>query len=236
LRDAGLPPCSTPEDFVRILSSLCLILSLGLPALARASETTGSSITLSWTAPGDDSLSGTATSYELRYSITPITPQNFQLASPVAGMPAPASPRTRQSMTVSALAPSQTYYFAMRTADERGNWSGISNVIHKTAPSSPVEVDAEPLKLSFSNPWPNPARNSARVSFTLPTEAEIAIVVFDVTGRLVRTLARGPHAAGQGDLIWDLGDDLGHPVSAGMYLMRARLANQTFIKRVIVTH
>jgi hypothetical protein len=236
LRDAGLPPCSTPEDFVRILSSLCLILSLGLPALARASETTGSSITLSWTAPGDDSLSGTATSYELRYSITPITPQNFQLASPVAGMPAPASPRTRQTMTVSALAPSQTYYFAMRTADERGNWSGISNIIHKTAPSSPVEVDGEPLKLNFSNPWPNPARQSARVSFTLPTEAEIAIVVFDVTGRLVRTLARGPQPAGQGDLIWDLGDDQGHPVSAGMYLMRARLANQTFIKRVVVTH
>ena len=219
---------------MRILLSLCITLVVGFPGLARAAQTTGSSITLSWTAPGDDGLIGTATRYDLRYSIAPITAQNFSLASAVTGVPSPASPHTRQTMTVSSLAPSQLYYFAIRTVDEAGNWSPISNVAQRTAPSAPTEVDGTPLAISFSSPWPNPARQSARVSFTLPTESDVAIVVYDISGRIVRTLARGMQSAGQSDLLWDLGDDMGHPVGSGMYLMRARLADRTFVKRVVV--
>ncbi|OCT13411.1 hypothetical protein A8709_17520 [Paenibacillus pectinilyticus] len=89
---------------------------------------TSSSLALSWTAPGDDGNTGTATSYDIRYSTSFITSANWSSATPVSGEPSPAAAGTAQSMTVSGLSASTTYYFAMKTNDEVPNVSGLSNV------------------------------------------------------------------------------------------------------------
>jgi|GEM_PF-515071 len=92
-----------------------------------ASNPTSSSIDLSWTAPGDDAGIGTATSYDLKYSTSSITEGNFASTASVTGEPIPALAGTAQSMTVSGLSPSTTYYFALKTSDEVPNVSAISN-------------------------------------------------------------------------------------------------------------
>ena len=52
---------------------------------------TASSVALSWTAPGDDNTTGTATSYDVRYStVGPITDGNWASATPATGEPAPS--------------------------------------------------------------------------------------------------------------------------------------------------
>src|SRR5207253_10104988 len=74
--------------------------------------------TLTWTAPGDDLMCGTATSYQVVSSATPITPENFEAATPVPGAPAPAAAGTPQSFKL----PSGTKaYVAIRAIDEQGN-------------------------------------------------------------------------------------------------------------------
>jgi hypothetical protein len=86
-------------------------------------------ITLQWTAPGDDGPNGTATSYDLRRSTTPITDlTTFNAATAVSGEPAPQAAGSAETMQVNL--PAGTYYFALRTADEAlpPNQSGISNV------------------------------------------------------------------------------------------------------------
>ncbi|MDT3428831.1 hypothetical protein J2Z22_004425 [Paenibacillus forsythiae] len=93
-----------------------------------ASSPASSSVTLSWTASGDDGASGMAASNDIRYSTSVITSSNFSSAAQAAGEPAPAAAGTSQSMTVGGLNPSTTYYFAMKTTDEAGNVSTISNV------------------------------------------------------------------------------------------------------------
>jgi phosphodiesterase/alkaline phosphatase D-like protein len=90
---------------------------------------TSSSIQLTWTAPGDDSVTGTATTYDVRYSTSAITAANFSSATQATGEPSPGVAGSAQSFTVSGLSPNTTYYFAIKTADEVPNWSGISNVI-----------------------------------------------------------------------------------------------------------
>jgi hypothetical protein len=42
-------------------------------------------------------------------------------------MPLPASPGALQTCTIYNLVPNTTYYFRMKTADEKYNWSGLSN-------------------------------------------------------------------------------------------------------------
>ena len=55
-----------------------------------ASSPTEDSVTLTWTAPGDSGNTGTAASYDIRYSTAAITEANWAAATQVTGEPAPA--------------------------------------------------------------------------------------------------------------------------------------------------
>jgi hypothetical protein len=89
---------------------------------------TDSSITLSWTATGDDSTVGTASHYDVRYSMFPITAANFAAADTATGEPAPQPVGTPETFTVDGLTSGLKYYFALKVADADSNWSDISNV------------------------------------------------------------------------------------------------------------
>ena len=90
------------------------------------------SASLSWTAPGDNGSYGQAAAYDIRYSTSPITDANWAAAAQCTGEPAPKAAGQPETFLVSGLAPSTTYYFAMKTADEAPNWSGLSNVASGT--------------------------------------------------------------------------------------------------------
>jgi hypothetical protein len=98
------------------------------------------SVTLAWTATGDDGNSGTATSYDLRYSLSPITPQNFASAWQLLGEPTPAASGTLQSINLSGFEESTTYYFAMKVTDNEGNVSPMSNMVSYVATCPPAAV------------------------------------------------------------------------------------------------
>ncbi|RKX29852.1 MAG: hypothetical protein DRP46_06595, partial [Candidatus Zixiibacteriota bacterium] len=97
-----------------------------------ASEATSNSVTLNWTAPGDDGNNGTASQYDIRYSLNPITEANWGSATVVSGVPVPQPAGSQESFDVTGLEPSTTYYFAIKAADEVLNWSSLSNVVAKS--------------------------------------------------------------------------------------------------------
>jgi hypothetical protein len=88
---------------------------------------TSRSISLTWTAPGDDGNEGTATEYDIRYSTSEIIEANWNSATQCTGEPSPQVAGSTETFIVTGLSPSTTYYFALKTADEVPNWSGISN-------------------------------------------------------------------------------------------------------------
>jgi hypothetical protein len=87
-----------------------------------------SSVTLSWTAPGDDGASGTAAFYTIRYATTTITEANWPSLTIFSGAPAPLAGGENQSLIITGLASGATYYFAIKSKDEAGNESGLSNI------------------------------------------------------------------------------------------------------------
>jgi hypothetical protein len=133
---------------------------------------------------------------------------------------------------VTGLPDSVAVYMAIKSADEAGNWSAISNVV--TRPVQTTDVDPSGLEFSFSPPRPNPARQSARWAYSLPQAATVQVDVFDVTGRHVHALASGTREAGRGELSWDLHDDRGGPVEAGLYFVKARLGPKGWTSRLVV--
>lgn len=90
---------------------------------------TPSSVTLAWEAPGDDGAFGTAAAYDVRHADLPITPANWESATPlpIGAMPAPQPAGARQFASVAGLAPATTHHFALVADDEAGNQSPLSN-------------------------------------------------------------------------------------------------------------
>lgn len=94
-----------------------------------ASNNTTSSIDFTWTAPGDDGNCGTATSYDIRYSTSLITEENWSSATQATGEPTLSVAGTTESFTISGLAAETIYYVAIKTSDEVPNESALSNVV-----------------------------------------------------------------------------------------------------------
>ncbi|MDP3965753.1 MAG: fibronectin type III domain-containing protein [bacterium] len=110
-----------------------------------AGTPTGNSIRLTWTAPGDDGTSGTASSYDIRYSTSPITEANWGAATQVSGEGTPKLAGSSEAFTVGGLSINTTYHFALKTSDEVPNISGLSNIPSETTTS---EGDTTPPAIS----------------------------------------------------------------------------------------
>ena len=108
---------------------------------------TTTTIALRWTSPGDDNTTGTAASYDIRYSTSSITAGNFASATQATGEPAPQIAGTVQNFTLTGLTTGQIYYVAMKASDERGNVSLISNVVSGTPADSVAPAAVHDLSL-----------------------------------------------------------------------------------------
>ena len=123
------------------------------------------SVTLTWTAPGDDDHQGRASQYDLRCATYPITLSNWYLTERIAGVPAPQEAGSRETMTVNGLSPGLTYYFAIKSADEALNWSPMSNVVQvETTPFLFVVDDLAVGK--------GPAKGELRLNWAAPGSSE----------------------------------------------------------------
>ncbi len=69
---------------------------------------------------------------------------------------------------------------------------------------------------------PNPAHGPLAVNFELATDESVELTLFDVSGRQIRSLAKGAFPAGRHDVAWDGLDQAGHPAAPGVYLARLK--------------
>lgn len=122
-----------------ILLGAALVTAALFMPIPRHGHAQVASITLDWTAPGDDGSIGTASSYQMRWSSSrPDTTSQAALdawwtaSASVPSLPAPLLAGTRQSVTVVGPFGPGSYYFVMRASDEVLNWSAYSNVASKT--------------------------------------------------------------------------------------------------------
>ena len=127
----------------RLTAILLAVLGLGTGYGLRPVWSQAPTVTRSWTSVGDDSLSGTATAYQMRYrTVAPPAASDpvgreawWVAATQVTNMPAPLAPGTTQAVTVTpagGFTGGATYWFVIRTRDEVSNWSGWSNVYAQT--------------------------------------------------------------------------------------------------------
>jgi len=109
------------------------------------------SIGITWTAPGDDGNVGIANIYSIRYAPDSLTLINDWDNCPgciiVSDPPVPDTAGTCQELTITNLQPNEQIYIAIKTADEIGNWSEISNILSVLTPAGQAPAKITDLNL-----------------------------------------------------------------------------------------
>lgn len=108
--------------------ALCAVADLSVSSVNQ------NSVSLAWTIPGGSTYRQ-PTQYDIRYANSPITETNWGTATQAQGEPIPGVPGTPQSFTITGLNPGSTYYIALKTGDDLGNISWLSNVVQTTTGS-----------------------------------------------------------------------------------------------------
>ncbi|MFH1502531.1 MAG: metallophosphoesterase [Candidatus Eisenbacteria bacterium] len=85
---------------------------------------------------------------------------------------------------------------------------------------SGVEEDAVGRMTLLGPSYPNPALEGASIAFSLGSQGAVTVEVYDVAGRRVRTVEDAVRPSGPHAVTWDLRDESGETVSAGVYLWR----------------
>jgi hypothetical protein len=110
-------------------------------------------------------------------------------------------------------------YYKITAVDFSGNQSGPATPGTMTG----VRMPAVPERYALYQNVPNPFNPSTSIGFEVPNGGgRVLIQVFDVTGRLVRTLLSGKVEAGRTSVPWQGLDNNGQPVSSGIYFVRMK--------------
>ena len=83
-----------------------------------------------------------------------------------------------------------------------------------------LDLTAVPDAFAIFQNYPNPFNPITTILYDLPEAAKVHLVIYDVLGRQVRTLVNQDLTPGYHRAVWDATDDLGRPLSGGLYIYR----------------
>jgi hypothetical protein len=204
----GSPQWTSQTDFGHSVDNL-----LPYPPASLTSTATPGGTRLSWAPVGAPDLAG----YRVYRFAT--------VGAPLAAASALATLAATEFVDEQA----PTCEYAVVAVDVHGNESAPARLA-VTTPNGPLRGDA----FSFAPPAPNPARDAAVLTFTLPAPAAVRIEIFDPSGRRVRELAPGSLDAGMHRVGWDLRDAQGRVLRPGLYLVRLSGPAGTQLRRLAI--
>jgi hypothetical protein len=96
-----------------------------------------------------------------------------------------------------------------------------------------VTVGRSPARqLTLSQNTPNPFNPTTHIAFEMQNAGQATLQVFDINGRLVRTLVDGFLSADAYSYEWDGRDDMGRSASSGIYMYRLQADNTTMTRKM----
>jgi hypothetical protein len=120
--------------------------------------------------------------------------------------------------------PFETYDYRLRQVDFDGK-TDYSPVYRVMATPVPTETRLLPN-------YPNPFNPNTYVTVELAQESDMNVAVYDMLGRLVKTLASGVHAAGGHVFEWDGNDAGGVAMPSGIYFARLVTPTHTAMQQM----
>jgi len=99
--------------------------------------------------------------------------------------------------------------------------------------ASPVHVAAAPQRTALAPARPTPFESGTTLEYALARGGDVVLAIYEVSGRRIRTLARGAQEPGVYRIAWEGRDDAGRMVPAGMYYARLTTAEGRFARTLV---
>ncbi len=99
-------------------------------------------------------------------------------------------------------------------------------------PSTPVTEELPVKMFRLDQNAPNPFNPQTVLSFEVAAPGRVSLAIYDVAGKLVRTLVDGTRPAGQFEATWNGTDDSGQRVSSGVYFAKYRAGDQVQTRKM----
>jgi ligand-binding sensor domain-containing protein len=81
---------------------------------------------------------------------------------------------------------------------------------------------------------PNPAREGTWIKYSLKEAGPLNLAVYDISGKMMKTLKNEYGVAGEHELFWNVKDKNNNPLSAGIYFIRIESKNLVSSKKIII--
>jgi hypothetical protein len=83
-----------------------------------------------------------------------------------------------------------------------------------------IDGDIIAYEFKLYEAYPNPFNPSTTISYDLPLSSLVSLSIYDIAGRLVKTLDKGFKGVGNHTVVWDGKDNFGNTVSNGIYVYK----------------
>lgn len=144
-------------------------------------------------------------------------PITWLLADPATG-DVPAGGAATVSLTFDSAGLAGDDYYAELHLDSNG---GDRVVVPVTLHVRSTGVDGSiPKATVLYGNFPNPFNPVTKISFALPRDARVRILIYDTNGRVVRRLTDAVLTAGPHEIAWDGKGDDGKNVASGVYYVK----------------
>jgi len=91
-------------------------------------------------------------------------------------------------------------------------------------------------RLGLLQNYPNPFNPSTTISFTLPENSRVNLSIYNLEGRLVKTLIKGTLDEGRKQIAWDATDSNGNHVSSGVYFYCLKAGGNVLTRKMVLIH
>jgi len=91
-----------------------------------------------------------------------------------------------------------------------------------------------PITYNLYNAYPNPFNPRTTLHYDLPEDAMVNIIIYDMMGRIVSNLVSSQQNAGYKSIQWNATNNIGQPVSAGVYLYSIEAGEFRQTKKMIL--
>jgi subtilisin family serine protease len=110
----------------------------------------------------------------------------------------------------------------------------LTVAVSLTVDGDTTPVGDAPRAFALVGAVPNPFNPQTTIHFTLPADSRCELRLYDVQGRLVRTLVDDTRPAGLNQVNWNGRDDSGRSVASGTYFARLQAGGEQSVKSLVL--
>jgi hypothetical protein len=139
------------------------------------------------------------------------------------------------SMVITFIDNSQ-YYWLVEALDSDGFIVGSNENTPNTMVVGTLSIDGADIPEVFAlhQNYPNPFNPTTQIRYDLPEDAMVSITIYDLMGRSIKSLVNSNQSAGYRSVRWNATNNLGEPVSAGMYIYTLQAGQFRQIKKMVL--